>query len=276
MLWPDGPDEHRLLVNGIAQDRQLGHTTDRSEIAAEVVRDAGRRLVALTSTPHRPRLAELVDTGAASGFRDRSTALLAAAEVDGCLHQLLDDLPVGVLVAGYSRVLARPFGRRRGPVPRLDVCAGMRTGATMHRAVVEDRDLPLTPGPPGPRPADPLPPLAVRRRRDIAVHRDGDGLRVDASLDDSWSDHDGRPRTFHAYRLTARVDADLLLRDVLAEPLVLPYPECPLAAGGAARMVGTPLRELRGAVGVDLRGVASCTHLNDLIRSLAGVRFLLG
>jgi hypothetical protein len=64
------------------------------------------------------------------------------------------------------------------------------------------------------------------------------------------------------------------LVEVRAEPRVLPYPECPSAAGNVEWMTGAAVRELRGEVLQRLRGIDCCTHLNDALRSLAEVPVL--
>jgi hypothetical protein len=52
---------------------------------------------------------------------------------------------------------------------------------------------------------------------------------------------------------------------------VLPYRECPTAAGNVSRLVGSQLPALREKVLQDLRGTLGCTHLNDALRALAEV-----
>ena len=59
-----------------------------------------------------------------------------------------------------------------------------------------------------------------------------------------------------------------------ATPRALPWPECPQAAASASRLVGQPVGELRDFVRQDLSGTTTCTHLNDLLRSLADVATL--
>ena len=56
---------------------------------------------------------------------------------------------------------------------------------------------------------------------------------------------------------------------------MLPYRECPTAAGNAPRLVGSRLPELREKVLTDLRGTLGCTHLNDALRALAEVPHLV-
>jgi hypothetical protein len=60
----------------------------------------------------------------------------------------------------------------------------------------------------------------------------------------------------------------------MAEPRVLPYPECPGAAPNAVNIVGVPVAELRKEVLTRIRSIHCCTHLNDALRSLAEVPVL--
>jgi Protein of unknown function (DUF2889) len=60
-----------------------------------------------------------------------------------------------------------------------------------------------------------------------------------------------------------------------ATPKVLPWPECSDAGASATRLVGLPLDDIRQYVRTDLNGISTCTHLNDLLRSLGDVPALL-
>lgn len=51
-------------------------------------------------------------------------------------------------------------------------------------------------------------------------------------------------------------------------PRSLPYDECPLAVHNVTALAGTPLRT---TVLGRLRGPLGCTHLNDMLRTLADV-----
>jgi Protein of unknown function (DUF2889) len=55
------------------------------------------------------------------------------------------------------------------------------------------------------------------------------------------------------------------------EPRVLPYRECPNAAPNATRMIGQRLADFRQSVITTLPNTLGCTHLNDVLRSLAEV-----
>lgn len=56
---------------------------------------------------------------------------------------------------------------------------------------------------------------------------------------------------------------------------VLPWRECPVAQGSAQRLVGLPVGSLRAYVRRTLTGTLTCTHLNDLLRSLDEVPALV-
>ena len=59
-----------------------------------------------------------------------------------------------------------------------------------------------------------------------------------------------------------------------AQARTLPWPECPNALASAGRIVGEAVTDLRAKVHADFRGTTTCTHLNDVLRSLAGVSAL--
>jgi hypothetical protein len=65
------------------------------------------------------------------------------------------------------------------------------------------------------------------------------------------------------------------LLSVEADPRILPYGECLAAAANVSRIVGTALGDLRVAVVETFPRVLGCTHLNDVLRSLAEVPQLL-
>ena len=55
----------------------------------------------------------------------------------------------------------------------------------------------------------------------------------------------------------------------------LPWQECPGAVASAARITGMTLQELHFRVRRELSGTSTCTHLNDLLRSVADVEALI-
>jgi hypothetical protein len=116
----------------------------------------------------------------------------------------------------------------------------------------------------------------LRRARLIDVWRDGDIIHVWSLFQDS-SSMPGRAEreAVHEYSLSATADAatgQLLTLDV--RPGTLPHGECPAAMANIPVLVGTPMAALRTTVIQRLRRTAGCTHLNDMLRSLAEVPML--
>lgn len=92
---------------------------------------------------------------------------------------------------------------------------------------------------------------------------------------DTHVDPNGTATVLHEYTLTATVDAATgSVMSCAAVPRVLPWVECPVAAASAGQLAGRPIAEVRDTVRRELRGVSTCTHLNDLLRSLGDVPHL--
>ena len=90
---------------------------------------------------------------------------------------------------------------------------------------------------------------------------------------DSHFDDDGVESVVHEYALHATIDpATLDDHAAGATPRVLPYVECPSAAASASRLVGLGSTRFATACGSEFVGTTTCTHLNDLLRSLEDVR----
>jgi hypothetical protein len=60
-----------------------------------------------------------------------------------------------------------------------------------------------------------------------------------------------------------------------ATPRVLPWRECPEAAASARRLAGWPVQGLRPEVRARFVGPSTCTHLNDVLRGLEDVEWLV-
>jgi hypothetical protein len=67
------------------------------------------------------------------------------------------------------------------------------------------------------------------------------------------------------------VDEELRVTWIEATPRVLPWIECPWAAASATRLSGESVAGLRRLVRDGFHGVETCTHLNDMLRSLADI-----
>jgi hypothetical protein len=111
-----------------------------------------------------------------------------------------------------------------------------------------------------------------RRIRRLDLWIDGEVIRADAMFRDITVDPDARlsQRVVHEYTLEAVLDrTTLTVLDSVANPRSLPFAtDCPLAASSAGLIVGQRAGDLRTVVRTLVRGPGSCTHLNDLLRSL--------
>jgi hypothetical protein len=224
------------------------------------------------------------------GFRAALEAALPEERHSGSVRwQLLDDLPMTVLLSG--RVLrAAGIGLRRRdpnrPLP-VDICAGWAEGGAL-LAGYSEFGPPFRNGPPADdveSGADALgwheqtvpPAHATRRRRRLDVWLDDEGgAAVDCFFRDSHVDGSGLETVVHEYTVRAAVDPRSL-RVVACDAIAgeLPYPECPRAAASAGRLVDASTTGLRPSVLADLTGPSTCTHLNDALRSLEDVGALL-
>jgi hypothetical protein len=258
------------------------------QVSLHAVVDGLGTVTAIESDPPEPRLGALVGGHVSKGLRARVDELLPDhADAATVLHQLLDDLPMATLISGYGAARERedwvlpPQAAER----MTDLCAGWADGATM-LAVLERSDIfPIPIGPPAPdlQPADdplawhalpPMAPRSVRRRRRLDLVA-GEPLVLDVHFRDSHLGADGLEDVLHEYALAATLDPGILtVRAATPTAHVLPWPECPGALASAARIVGAPVRTLRQTVATDFRGTATCTHLNDVLRSVAGVSAL--
>ena len=195
-----------------------------------------------------------------------------------------------------------------GPRPRklpVDICAGWAADGEMVKAVATTGVPLLGWGPEAPplgslvdgevdpmswHPVEDLGPKAMRRRRLIDLWRGvgPDGRTASAPVQvtvvfrDTYGDRRdesgevGAVETVvHEYAFTARIDPSTwIVTAATAVPGPLPAPECPSAALSAERLVGRRVVDLRHWVRDEMTGTSTCTHLNDLFRSLADVRHL--
>ena len=265
-------------------------------------------LLALATAPADPRLAALIGQRLGGGFRTKLTELLPDdVRRSSLLHLLLDDLPGANMVSGYSlqRDNAEHSTEMELTVERLsamvDVCAGWAADATLLTGIREDSMLPTPIGPAAPdlaHPGDPLawhempsqlPAHGMRRLRRIDLMPLGGDRRTagfEAHFRDSYFSpfgaagarvaladvrHDVLAESvLHEYSVNGTVElATGTLTSVHSEAHVLPWRECTDALEGNDRIPGMTLGELRSRVRAELTGTGSCTHLNDVFRSLA-------
>jgi hypothetical protein len=260
----------------------------RDEFRAQLRWD--RTIVAIEATPDRPSIGQLIGSRGGGHLRKALDEVFPEERLNATpLHLILDDLSGASLVAGWAwsrwtdewqRSIAAAQGQA-GPQRRKmeGICTGFRPGSS---ALSPDGT--SSPGQSSTRVEDLRNPedpdgwhafteqsgvVGMRRARRIDVWVD-DLIRIDSAFQDSATDPAGGRTAVHEYRLTATADpVSLKLLSLDADPRVLPYRECPTAAGNVSRLVGSPLPVLREKVLEELRGTLGCTHLNDALRALA-------
>jgi hypothetical protein len=265
-----------------------GTTEILDEARVHVTVDALGIVTAIAAEPPVPELSNLVGGHASRGFRARLDDLLPRHRDGGTvLLQLLDDLPMAGLISSYGSSREQPdFRLPSGAAARLtDLCAGWAGGGTMLDSLDQTGVFPIPGGPPAPEllaPDDPLawhamPRMARRsvrrcRRLDLLA---GAPLALDVHFRDSHLGEDGLEEVLHEYLLAATVEpGTLTVLGADASARVLPWPECPGAIASAGRIVDGPVSALRQVVASEFTGTTTCTHLNDVLRSLAGVTAL--
>jgi hypothetical protein len=241
--------------------------------------------------PAIPGMSNLVGAPAMSGFRavaDKAAPQLR--EHRDLRYTLLDDVPVTALISGHALSASGALGdvAKSGYLPVADQCAGFVTGGLLMLSF-EAGDPAVVTGPVAPDIGDAddtlawhempsLPIHGMRRRRRLDVHhgRGGANVVIDAMFRDTYMRLDGNETIIHEYTLGAIVDPDThTITHSRATPRVLPWQECPGAVASATRIVGMTLDELHFRVRKELFGTTTCTHLNDLLRSIADARALI-
>lgn len=284
--WPDGPEQPRTMV-GRARDILTPAAGPPVELASAQFRLAvspRREIQSLETSPAHPRTAELVGVQAGN-VRRSSRALIAdvLGDIRGTpLYQLIDDYTGASLVAvwGYMRWDSQWRPAFAAPA-MIDVCIGHAAGAgsltpagstnsaIQSRAVVGPLENPADPE--GWHAMDATSGPGARRVRRIDLWREGANIRVEGGFQDSAPQPDGTRVAVHEYRIEALVDEAGILVELSAEGLILPYAECPGSVLQIQRMVGRKVADLRESVSIELAGPLGCTHLNDVLRSLADV-----
>jgi hypothetical protein len=292
----------RDLRTGVeGADGQGGDRPDDGPHAATVLAevrvtagfDISRRLESLTTTPSAPWTAAVIGTRAGGGFRRHLEDVVPPEEARSLLRQVLDDMPAAALISGYGLMrMARRNGHHpgtlmpSGALARMtDLCSGWRSGGTAVLSTAAGQGVPMQDCPPAPplTGGDPdawhaIGPLEMdwmRRRRCIDVQVDPDGtFAIWAMFRDTVGEGGGDEVVLHEYAVQAD-GVDGVVGSIVADPRVLPFPECPAAADAVGALVGSEVRLLATVVPDTLTGIASCTHLNDLLRALGGVGDLL-
>ncbi|NML95233.1 DUF2889 domain-containing protein [Novosphingobium olei] len=295
--WPDGL-RGGTMIHGRCRDAWTHNLAKPPQVLAEdalEVEAHDRTIVALTSTPPRPALAALKGARPGGKFRGiLNEALPGEGEAGTPLYLMLDDLAGTTLVSrwAWSRwfpgwaTAPTEEGRKAHAEAMLGNCLGLRPGS---RGIVDQgapvlqqnsSDVGPIRSPDDPEGwhtfADLTGEIQFRRARRIDAWREGDMVRIETHFQDSSNTREGGRRALHEYLLWASADAATgLVTAIDARAGTLPYGECPGAIANLRFLVGMPLSELRSTVLQMLRRTNGCTHLNDVVRSLAEVPAML-
>ncbi|MGE0795795.1 MAG: DUF2889 domain-containing protein, partial [Acidimicrobiia bacterium] len=299
----DGIMRGAARVGGAARDLRTTGTGTGAEVLGEaaltITLEAGR-IATVEQSPAEPSCRDLVGLHPGFGFRGSALPLLRAT-AGTPLGLLVDDLSGASAASGYLSIRERllsgqpavpalPPGTAlpAGGATNVDVCAGWRAGGIPTIRRQTGGEMPVGVPPPAPSLASDddlawhaMPTLEVgitRRLRRLDLGPVGDHLAVDAMFRDSAVEPDGTERVVHEYALTAALDPrTLTILAIEAEPRSLPFPtDCPFAAASTPSLAGQTVHDLRRTVPKLLPAAESCTHLNDMLRSLADVAWLAG
>jgi hypothetical protein len=293
MQWPHGSTELKLI--GTARD--LYTATGPSDYV--IVATAGIHMdvdtadapvvTSIAASPAQPAvgLEGLIGQSPIAGFRKALAAEYETAAPRGSLTRLLlHEVPIASVVAwsalGRHGLLAAEIEQQH--MPPANVCAGWRKGGQLDTATARGYsfyaiDCPVAPS--LDRPDDPvawhaMPPLApgsVRRRRrmDVTFPAGPAGeVTADIFFRDAHVDPDGTERALHEYSLRTTVSqGKRVITSIDVNAGALPSGDCPAALLAVNGLAGERLDGLEERIRATLRGTASCTHLNDLLLSLA-------
>ncbi|MFA7588491.1 MAG: DUF2889 domain-containing protein [Novosphingobium sp.] len=253
--------------------------------------NSDRKIIEISAAPGRPGMGDLAGARVGGQLRAAIAEVLPGERENATpLYLLLDDIAGSSLVGPWAWALWTPnwqemvtskleaAGQQRS---KEGVCIAFRPGGRVLEIrgaaskVDHMRKVHALDGGSDPFAWHDLTPrteVAATRARRIDVWIEGDDILVESYFRDSAISPAGEHWAVHEYLLSARADrATQTLQAITAEPRILPHGECPEAILNMGRMVGTPLREMRQAVLSQLARIEGCTHLNDMMRSLAEV-----
>lgn len=298
--WPDGPFGAMRLI-GRARDAvtptSSGAPITRAEDMFNAQVNQDRTIAAIEATPVRPGLSRLVGKRGGGHLRLVLDDVMPEERRNATpLYLILDDISGASLIALWAWFQWNPnwleeakqrmsaADMAQSMRSREGVCVGFAPGSSAFDFDKLQRPDDITPASDLRHPQDPEGwhefthqdgAVGMRRARRIDVSL-GDVITIDSAFQDSGTTPSGRRAALHEYSLAATADpASLKLLSIEATPRVLPFRECPSATANLARLIGTPLPELREKVLTELRGTSGCTHLNDMLRALADVPALM-
>jgi hypothetical protein len=264
-----------------------------------VVASPSRVIMAIETSRQNHAAQALIGARAGGHLRAvLSEALLDENRRATPLHLLLDDFSGASLVASWAWSTWDPdwmatralqgVAMTAGNKGQMEgVCAGFRPGSSALRPdgtsdpyIQSSANVPPLPHPGDPEGWHALPAqdgVGHIRARRTDVWMENGAVQIDAGFQDSAATPvPGQRRAVHEYRVHATAALpDLVLTAVQAIPHILPYRECPTASANVDVMIGSPLATFRHDVLDKLKGTAGCTHLNDVLRSLADIPALV-
>lgn len=246
-----------------------------------------REILNISTAPDHPNARQLV------GIRGGGASRIALGQIMGSikgtpLYQILDDFAGASLVSGWiwsvwaddwqAQMQSSDSQKMRRKM--TNICTGFTEGAS---SLTDDggpdssgqnktevgplvhpndplgwHDLPVQEGP------------RFRRARRLDVWHEGGMIHCDIGFQDSGSNPQGTRTAVHEYQVSVTVDPkDMTVSALEATPRILPYRECPGAVANITRLVGHNVAAFRQDVLDTLPGILGCTHLNDVLRSLA-------
>jgi len=299
--WPDGKGAPRRM-HGRARDILTRDSTGDFEVLAtgefEAQVDDARVIRAIESHPPAPHITGLVGARGGGHLRGVLADVVPRERATGApLYLILDDISGASLVGAWvmlrwlepaqMQALKEAFDRGEGPFGRSmeNICVGFATGSSaldQHGTPHPEQNccpvvsLVNPADPPGWHAYDDPKEMSMCRARRIDVWLEDDRVCAEAYFQDSGSQPDGSRVAVHEYLVHATMDrATGMLLSLRADPRILPYRECPSAPDHIGRLVGLRVGDLREQVIEHLPGNLGCTHLNDVLRSLAEVPVLV-
>jgi hypothetical protein len=296
--WPEGLGQPSIM-RGHARDLLTpsdgGPAVVLAEDSLEITVAAGREIAQITASRLRDSFQQFVGARGGGHLRKEIARLLPEEQAAGtALHLLLDDFSGASLVSGWAwsrwtdgwmqrlRTAGPPGPGAPGRNGQMEgVCAGFRPGSTALSSdgAANPTNQSATRVPPLPHPDDPLgwhalaqqEGVGMRRARRLDLWLDEGLVHLDIGFQDSATAPDGGDRiAVHEYQVSATADPQTFeLLSVVADPRILPYGECPAASPNTPLMLGASLGSFRREVLARLPGTLGCTHLNDVLRSMA-------
>ena len=297
--WPEGLGPP-MRMRGHARDFLTGadgveRVLDAAQI--ELLVSMRREILSISASRRNDEVQALIGSRGGGHLRAELARVIPEELAGGTpLYLLLDDLSGASLVAGWAwsrwsddwlqrQAEGRKTTGRNGTME--GVCTGFRPGssALMDDGTSNPHLQSSARVPPLLNPDDPIgwhelarqSGVGMRRARRIDVWLE-DVVCIDVGFQDSATAPDGGDRiAVHEYHVTARADpVSFEVLSLVSDPRVLPYRECPGASDNMGRILGESLADLRAEVPVKLFGTLGCTHLNDVLRSMADVPQLVG